>query len=311
MSNNILLPATADCIFKALMLNLKLVDVLKELISHITGLPMEALEGIEVKNTEYTIDNKNDKKMRSDVLVSIGKKYINIEMNGSYYAGVLSKNDAYLSKIKATTYNSGESYYNAVQVIQINFNDFQHFKIKKDIYKFVFMESTTHEVDEESTIKYHVSLSNIWSRCYNNVEINKLSRFERFCMLLKTKDEEYARILAGDDEVMDRLVEEMRKLSLDEKMIGLYDAEVEAEKIRKTIIESATDEGIKKGLKQGIKQGIEQGIKQGIEQGIEQGRKEKYEMIKSLHLKGVDAKVIASSANMDVLDVEKIINTDN
>lgn len=69
--------------------------------------------------------------MKSDIVVSIGNKYINIEMNSEYYKGVFDKNDAYLNKLKMTMYKAGESYYKAGQVIQINFNEFYHFKEKR------------------------------------------------------------------------------------------------------------------------------------------------------------------------------------
>ena len=115
MKDNILLPATYDCMFKALMLKPELSEFLKELIHIITDIPIEALKDIKVQNSEYTIENKNEKKMRSDVIVSIGNKYINIEMNKEYYKGVFNKNDAYLSKIKARMYKESESYIEEVK----------------------------------------------------------------------------------------------------------------------------------------------------------------------------------------------------
>lgn len=288
MKDNILLSPVRDCMFKAIMLNPELIDVLKELINIITGIPLSMLDNIKVENTEYIIENKNDKKMRSDVIVSIGNKYINVEMNNEYYKGVFNKNDAYLSKLKSTTYNKSEDYIDAFQVIQINFNNFIHFKHKKDIYKFMFREETTNELDEDSTIKYHVSLENVWDRCYNK-SVSKLTRFERFCLILKTDKKEYARILAGDDKVMGNLVDEIAKLSLDDKMIGLYDAEVEAEKVKKTMLKGARLEG----------------IEQGIEQGIERNKKE---MVRNLFQNGVSLDIIAASACISIEKVKEILN---
>ncbi len=284
MKDNILLSPVRDCMFKAIMLNPELIDVLKELINIITGIPLSMLDNIKVGNTEYIIENKNDKNMRSDVIISIGNKYINVEMNNEYYKGVFNKNDAYLSKLKSTTYNKSEDYIDAFQVIQINFNNFIHFKHKKDIYKFMFREETTNELDEDSTIKYHVSLENVWDRCYNK-SVSKLTRFERFCLILKTDKKEYARILAGDDKVMGNLVDEIAKLSLDDKMIGLYDAEVEAEKVKKTMLKGARLEG--------------------IEQGIEQNKKE---MVRNLFQNGVSLDIIAVSACISIEKVKEILN---
>ncbi len=284
MNDEILLPATYDCMFKALMLNKKLKPFLKELINIVTGIPIDALEKIEILKSEY---NKNDKKMKSDVIVSIGNKYINIEMNREYYRGVFNKNDAYINKLKTSLYKEGEDYYDAGQVIQINFNDFYHFKHRKDIYKFVFLEEETHEIDEDSTVKYHVCLFNIWNRCYNK-DAKKLTRFEKFCLILKSETKEYAKKISGDDEVMGNIVDEIARLSKDNTMLGLYDAEVEAEKIRKTRLKGARQEGLEQGLKQ----------------GIEQGQKE---MLLKLKDK-LSIEDLAELTSMSVEEVKKILN---
>ena len=300
MKDNILLPAIYDCMFKALMLKPELSEFLKELIHIITDIPIEALKDIKVQNSEYTIENKNEKKMRSDVIVSIGNKYINIEMNKEYYKGVFNKNDAYLSKIKARMYKESESYIEAGQVIQINFNNFYHFKHKKDIYKFLFLEEETNELDEDSTIKYHVCLPNIWERCYNK-SIKELTRFERFCLILKAEKKEYARKVAGDDVLMGNIVDEIAKLSLDDTMIGLYNAEIEEEKIRKTRLEGARLEGLEQGRKEGIKEGIKQGKEEGIQQ-------EKEDMIKSLYKLDVPLESISKASKLTLKEVKDILN---
>lgn len=288
MKENILLPATYDCMFKALMLNEELRPFLKELINIITGIPLELLEEIEVLNSEYLINNKKEKKLKSDIVVSIGNKYINIEMNKEYYKGVFNKNDAYLSKIKARMYKESESYIEAGQVIQINFNNFYHFKHKKDIYKFLFLEEETNELDEDSTIKYHVCLPNIWERCYNK-SIKELTRFERFCLILKAEKKEYARKVAGDDVLMGNIVDEIAKLSLDDTMIGLYNAEIEEEKIRKTRLEGARLEGLEQGRKEGIQQ-------------------EKEDMIKSLYKLDVPLESISKASKLTLKEVKDILN---
>lgn len=309
MKDNILLPATRDCMFKALMLKPELNGFLKELINIITGIPIEALEDIKVQNTEYTIENKNDKKMRSDVIVSIGNKYINIEMNKEYYRGVFSKNDAYLSKIKASTYKESEDYIDAFKVIQINFNDFYHFKHKKDIHKFLSLEEETHELDEDSTIKYHVCLPNIWDRCYNK-GISELTRFERFCLILKAEEKEYAKKVAGDDEVMMSIVDEIAKMSVDNTMIGLYDAEIEEEKIRKTRLKGARLEGLEQGIKEGTEKGIKEGIEKGIKEGIEQGKElANYNTIMNLSEKNMSIEEISEIVNISPEKIKKILTT--
>ena len=129
-----------DCIFKAIMLNKDNIDYLKNLIHMITNIPLNALDNIKVENVEYIKNNKKDKGMQSDIIVSINNHIINLEMNKDYYEGLFNKNDAYLYKMSSNEYNENEDYTNAKQVIQINFNNFDYFKMEKEIYCFKYME---------------------------------------------------------------------------------------------------------------------------------------------------------------------------
>lgn len=93
---------------------------------------------------------------------------------------------------------------------------------------------------------------------------------------------------------MTSIIDDIRKMVLDDLPIGLYDAEVEAEKVRKAMLKGARLEG------------LEQGREEGIEQGIEQNKKE---MILSMLKDNVPLDKISKYANISVEEVEKIINT--
>ena len=108
-----------DKIFKAIMLNKENIEYLKRLIHFVTKIPLEALENIKVENVEHPVDNKNDKKMRSDIIVSIEKLIINLEMDREYYDGVFNKSEAYLHRIQAKEYNESDDYKDTKQVMQI------------------------------------------------------------------------------------------------------------------------------------------------------------------------------------------------
>ena len=86
-----LIPGTYDFMFKAIMLDKDNKDYLIGIISHVTGIKKDNLVNIEVQNVEHTVNNKKDKKLRSDVIVSIGNNIINLEMNKDYYDGVFLK----------------------------------------------------------------------------------------------------------------------------------------------------------------------------------------------------------------------------
>lgn len=282
-----LLPAVYDCIFKSAFLDPELKEVLIELIHHITEIPISFLKSIEVRNVEYLVDNKKDKQMRSDIVVNVGRMYINIEMNRTYYDGLLKKNDAYLNKLKASRYKTSTSYLDAGEVIQINFDDFYHYKIRQDVYKFVYKEATTNEVDDDETVKYHICLPNIWDRCYNKPK-EELSRFERYCMIIKTEKLEHAKYLAGDDKLMCKLVEKLETLSSDEEMIGLYNAEIEEAKIKRTMEEAAKRKGLQEGREEGLKEGRE-------------------DVIKTLHNNNMSIEDISKYTDLSKEEVENII----
>lgn len=89
---------------------------------------------------------------------------------------------------------------------------------------------------------------------------------------------------------MTSIIDDIHKMVLDDLPIGLYDAEVEAEKVRKTMLKGARLEG----------------LEQGREEGIEQNKKE---MILSMLKDNVPLDKISKYANISVEEVEKIINT--
>lgn len=131
-----------DCMFKAIMLAPDNRDYLKGMIHYITGIALSELENITVENSDYLIGHKNDKKMRSDIIISVGNRYINIEMNKDYYEGIFRKDHAYFEKISANVYNHNEDYINAKEILQICFDNFSHFKENQEVYIFSYKEET-------------------------------------------------------------------------------------------------------------------------------------------------------------------------
>lgn len=127
MKEEKILSGVYDCIFKALLLNKENKGFLKIIINEITDIPLKYLDNIQILNNEHIVENKKDKKMRSDIIVSIGNRIINIEMNKDYYEGVFRKNDGYLSKMATRLYNEGDNYLNTYDLIQINFDNFNFF----------------------------------------------------------------------------------------------------------------------------------------------------------------------------------------
>ena len=86
---------------------------------------------------------------------------------------------------------------------------------------------------------------------------------------------------------MNKVKDKIEVLSEDEKMIGLYDAENIAEKVKNTQIKSAINEGIQEGIKQGIEKGIINTAKNMLKENI-------------------DINIIAKVTNLSIEDIKKL-----
>lgn len=205
------------------------------LIHLITGLPEEDLKEATYESTELAVNNKNDKVYKTDIIVKIDKHIINIEMNGNYYDGLLEKNGTYYHKLRSEQLSSGESYLNIKKVIQINIDNFTRFHGNKLVYEFKMREKDTNEIETDTIESYHIDLSYLRKNCYNNSELEKIL----LLFIEQTKK--------GDgimEDYMKEAYDELERISRDKDIIGLYDAEKEAEKVLNTRLEGARLEGI-------------------------------------------------------------------
>lgn len=116
---------------------------------------------------------------------------------------------------------SGENYDDSYIGIQINFDlDWQY--DDRDIIKFVLMDPERGIVLSENLIIYNINLLKFREKYYNNDE---LSEFERAITLLTlTKREDIEKISEGVEGLMEAK-EEIKKLSNNLGIIGVYDYE--------------------------------------------------------------------------------------
>lgn len=259
--------ATYGFMFKAIMLDKENRPLLKEIIHYVTKIPMKDLKNITVENIEHIVSNKKDKKMKSDIIVSVGNFCINIEMNRTYYNGLFQRNGRYLNKISSNLDDKDDDYINLKQAIQINFDNFSHFKTKKEIHKFVMKETETNEILGENISNYHIDMAFIYKECYNK-PVSNLTRFQKICLMLRAKTYEELRKYSGDDEILKKVSDKIVNLSKNKKMIGLYNAEEEERKIRNTLRYNAEKEGFSRGMTRGIEQNKSDLAKKMLAKGI-------------------------------------------
>ena len=245
-----IVPATYDCIFKAIMKNCP--KYRADLTSRLTGIPKKLiLNTYKEMNTEYVVDNVLEKGKVSDVLFEVNGYVINYEFNNRKWDGLIERNDAYLGKVKNDLIRRTKSYASLPKVIQININNFYCFLSKENLLEF------------KSRDKYGIIESDKWGKIYVNLKLIrekydrglKLSKLEKELLILTlTKVDEIEKIAKGDVELME-VAKELKKLTNDAYTIGLYDEEEERRRIENSIKITAKEQGLKQGIKQGIKQG--------------------------------------------------------
>ena len=99
--------------------------------------------------------------------------------------------------------------------------------------------------------------------------------------------------------------------SLDINTIGLYDVDLERERIEngiKSISFKAGDKhGFSRGVEYGIEQGLERGIEQGIERGLEQGStKERTSIISAMLNNGMSQEEISKMTGIPIKEVKSV-----
>ena len=239
--NHKIIPATFDRVFKALMQSKECRSYLVEIIGSITGIPKDLIrDKIVFKNTEIPVDNINDKIQITDLVVSIERNLINLEMNKYYYKGLIERNEGHISKLRSL--RIGEKYIEDIKYIQIYFDNFG--KYNNEISKFVLMEEETLEKETESYEKYHINLKKIKKKYYNK---EKLTRLEKMLVLLTLDNEKELEEISEGDEIMCEAKKKILSLSKEDAMILCYDEEYR-EYVRQRRTEDEVREGIKKGI---------------------------------------------------------------
>ena len=281
------LPATEDVVFKNLIMESP--NYLIIILEYFLGIDKEIIrKNMHLENTILPVSNAKEKKKVTDIIVRVERNVVNLEMNASYYEGLINRNIDYILKGKTEANFSGENYDDNYIGIQINFDlDWQY--DDREIIKFVLMDPEREIVLSENLIIYNINLLKFREKYYNNGE---LSEFERAITLLTlTKREDIEKISEGVEGLMEAK-EEIKKLSDDLGIIGVYDYEKHKEwEWKQKAKEYVKDDLLKieedrKSLEEGQKS-LEEGQK-SLEEGqksLEEGQKSLEEGQKSLDRK--------------------------
>lgn len=286
-----LMELTYDFMFKAVFGNETNMKALTGLICDYFKIDINEIKGkVRIMNSELIKNDKNDKKKCVDIIVEINdEEILNIEMNanrGNERLTTIERNTAYICKIFSEQYRSGDKYNKTKKCVQINFNNFGI--DGENNGKAVFMlrnKNGENELTKNLEIHY-LNMEHMASVCYNEFTDSEIVKW---ILLIKSKTMEELKMRSEfmDDDMRETFISEVERLSSDEHIIGLYNAEIEDEIMKNAIREHSKEEG----------------YKEGVEQGIEQKQRE---IIINMLNEKLDVNLISKYTGVDVEEVGKI-----
>jgi len=251
------IPGTFDLAFKEIITSDSCRDYTCKIISGITNIDEELLkENLVIQKERLPKEFKTEKTKETDVLLSVEGTVINLEMKKDYYDGLFQKNDIYQHTIASRVLEKGDDYLELEQIIQINIDDFS--KFKKTVSKFILMEEETKEkeMENETYVKYHISLPKIKEKYYNK---EKLTSFEKCLLVLKLEEMQEIEKVCEGDKVLMTTKEKIEEMNKELFYLGEYDKEIRDRKIYNTRIKGAIQQGLAEGMEKGMKKGIKNG----------------------------------------------------
>ena len=226
MKEKVWINGTSDIMFKTLLRNNR--RYLSYIVSKITGIEESIIyNSLKYSPVEFKIENKNEKKKISDLIIEIDMHIINLEMNKKMNESIKNRNIAYIDKINIEQYKDKKDYKNSKKVIQINFNE-QKYEGEKIVYKFKMMEEELKLAYEDNKEIYVVDLEKIKNKCYNRLEMNE---FEKALSLLVSRNKEEAKDLSRGSDMLEEVFNNMEELNMNEVFLGMYDEEEENKKM--------------------------------------------------------------------------------
>ena len=280
-----LVPATNDIVFKMLLNSEEAHQYLSGLISKLTGIPMkEVIKNLKIMNNERIPKKINDKVYRTDILVEIGNKFVNLEMNSKYYKGLIERNVMYQASIASQIQEKGDDYIDIPIIIQINFNKFSVFKSNEAISKSLFMNVKTYEIETESFSRVNIFLDKILEKWYSKVNLNEI---EKQCLLLTIDSRKEAKKISGDDKIMDKVRRKLEAINDSKEFKIIFDYEKDAEFRWNAFMNHAKNTGIEEGIKKGIEEGVDKGFKKAAKDIAEKMLKENMQIHTISNLTGL------------------------
>ena len=254
------------------------------------------IKSFKVLNTELTKDRLYIRNKVVDILVDIGTKVINIEVNVKYDEYRIYRNFFYLASSTIASMKKDMKFVDVREHVQFNFNFKKNYK---DGYKISeYGDLSTGEVTIPFMRTIDIDVDYYKDKWYNSGKSREYyEQFKSIIMFGLTEEE--LKNLEDSDDYMKKIKDDVIKLNADPNFYQTMTDEEDREMIENSIFISGKQEGIKQGIEQGTRQGIEQGTRQGIEEN----QKNIVRNMKEANYKIED---IAKITGLSVQEIEKI-----
>ena len=275
------LKPTSDVVFKNIMKNENDKDFLAKIISIVTKLDYDyVFNNIVVADTDALESSISNHYNTGDLVVNIENTKINIESSMNNFLINKRKNEITAYKYASNSYKKGELYNVGRIFYQIcieNYDIFNNDLLITEV-NLVDVSSGNYEIETDEFKKFHINLNKLKGVCYN-----KLTEEERYLMLFATDDLNNLKEIAGEDNVMKKIVDDLKDLSNDSEIISAY----EKEKIERYALDVA--------------------LKETSEKSKIEGKKERnIEIAKNLLKENVDLNIISKTTGLSLEELEKL-----
>ena len=217
------------------------------------------IDEIEIKNTEIPKDRIYIKNKTVDILVDIGSKKINCEVNMTYDKETEFRNFFYLMQSTVQDVRKATNYVDVEDHIQLNINFMEDKAYGFEISEYTNITRGINKIPFVRTIDINVDyFKDTW---YNLVGRKKEEYYDKYkSIIMFSFDEEQLKSLKDDDEYMKKIQKDVTELNQDPEFYQWLTDEED----REFLYNSRVIRYKREGLEEGISQGIEQGSKYNI-----------------------------------------------
>lgn len=212
------------------------------------------IDTIKILNTEIPKDRIYIKNKTVDILVDIGDKKINCEVNLTYDKETEFRNFFYLIQSTVHDVKEGTNYVDIEDHIQLNINFVGNQADGFEISEYTNITKGIRKIPFVRTIDINVDyFRNTW---YNLSGIEKEKYYEKYKSIIMFSLNEFElKNLKDEDEYMKKIKKDVEKLNQDSEFYQWMTDEEDRQMMENSIKIRCKREGIEEGIRQGIKQG--------------------------------------------------------